>query len=148
MISIGQDKTSKLLVELLELVLVMITLKAKIQMVNRPSRILSLLLLNAILGYYMYIESSSRNPNDTAKLISPIYPKMPNSSVCFEFYYHMFGITMGSLRVYLKKISEPWNLTASKAFFVRSGNQGNKWYRGFQFFDSINEDYQVRTIYN
>lgn len=91
----------------------------------------------------MYIESSSRNENDTARLISPVYTVQKNTSFCFEFYYHMYGSTVGSLRAYLKKVSESWNLTESAAFFVQSGNQGNQWIRGFHYFKSIDDDFQV-----
>nr|CAH7761572.1 unnamed protein product [Callosobruchus chinensis] len=93
-------------------------------------------------GYYMYIESSSRNENDTARLISPVFDKI-NSEVCFEFYYHMFGATTGSLRAYIKKFSENWNLHPSKAFFSKRGNQGDRWYRAFHRFGVIDDEFQI-----
>ncbi|CAH1987170.1 unnamed protein product [Acanthoscelides obtectus] len=93
-------------------------------------------------GYYMYIESSSRNENDTARLISPVYDKV-DTEVCFEFYYHMFGATTGSLRAYVKKISENWNLDPKKAFFSMSGNQGDRWYRAFHRLGIIDDEFQI-----
>ncbi|XP_044260741.1 MAM and LDL-receptor class A domain-containing protein 1-like [Tribolium madens] len=93
-------------------------------------------------GFYMYIESSARNINDTARLISPVYDKT-DENVCFEFYYHMYGSTTGSLRIYLKKVNETWQLDPKKSLWEKSGNQGNRWYRGFITIGSINTDYQI-----
>jgi len=42
----------------------------------------------------MYVEASSRQVNDTARLISPIFPKM-DGHVCLEFWYHMYGKNTG-----------------------------------------------------
>jgi hypothetical protein len=39
----------------------------------------------------MYIESTSRLENDTARLMSPIYDASLVNDGCFSFYYHMFG---------------------------------------------------------
>ncbi|KAL3270817.1 hypothetical protein HHI36_021338 [Cryptolaemus montrouzieri] len=93
-------------------------------------------------GYYMYIESSSRNENDTARLISPVYDKTMNDT-CFQFFYHMYGITLGSLRVYMKMVNESWNLNPSKAFFEKNGNQGNEWIGYNHLFGPIPNDYQI-----
>lgn len=90
----------------------------------------------------MYIESSSRNVNDTAKLISPVY-ELPDTELCFEFFYHMFGATIGSLRVYLKKESQSWDLNTQTEFFSKEGNQGDKWYRAFRQLGVINEEFQI-----
>lgn len=93
-------------------------------------------------GHYMYLESSSRFENDTARLISPFYDKNDNNT-CFEFYYHMYGATMGTLRVYLKKANDSWEFEAKNAFFERSGNQGDRWYRSFNSLGPIDQDFQV-----
>ncbi|KAJ8980395.1 hypothetical protein NQ317_009389 [Molorchus minor] len=93
-------------------------------------------------GYYMYIESTSRNENDTARLISPIY-KNTQYDTCFEFFYHMYGITTGTLKVYLKLISEDWDLKSSKVIFSRSGNQGDMWYRSYHSLGTIGDEYQI-----
>lgn len=94
----------------------------------------------------MYIESSSRRVNDTARLISPIFNSIPDSDVCLEFYYHMHGIWTGQLRVYLKKESDPWDLNESKAMFSREGNHGDRWLRSFVYIGPISEDFQVIII--
>ncbi|CAH1155518.1 unnamed protein product [Phaedon cochleariae] len=93
-------------------------------------------------GYYMYIESSSKNENDTARLLSPVYDKM-DGEVCIEFFYHMFGSTIGSLRVYLRKASEKWNFNPKAVIFSKSGNQGDKWYRGYERLGKIDDDFQI-----
>ncbi|XP_049825124.1 MAM and LDL-receptor class A domain-containing protein 2-like isoform X2 [Aethina tumida] len=93
-------------------------------------------------GYYMYIESSSRNENDTARLISPVY-EPTKKDVCFEFWYHMYGATTGTLRVYLKKAKEDSNLKSSWVLFDMKGNQGNVWYKSRHFIGPIDDNYQI-----
>ncbi|KAK9886525.1 hypothetical protein WA026_016802 [Henosepilachna vigintioctopunctata] len=93
-------------------------------------------------GYYMYIESSARSENDTAKLISPVYDKTINNT-CFQFFYHMYGTTIGSLRVYLKMVNESSELDVSKAFFEKRGNQGNRWLEYLHMFGPIPKDFQI-----
>lgn len=92
----------------------------------------------------MYIESSSRFENDTARLISPVFDQV-NSEVCLEFFYHMFGSTMGTLHVYLKKYSDNWSLNPENAIFTKHGNQGNRWYRSFHYLGIIDEDFQANS---
>lgn len=91
----------------------------------------------------MYIESSSRFENDTARLISPVYDKTDNET-CFEFYYHMYGSSTGTLRVYLKKANDSWELDSENVFFSKSGNQGDEWFRSFNALGPIDQDFQVR----
>ncbi|CAH1102080.1 unnamed protein product, partial [Psylliodes chrysocephalus] len=94
-------------------------------------------------GYYMYIESSSKAQNDTARLISPVYDKM-DDEVCFEFFYHMYGATIGTLRVYLKTVNQTWSsLNPQSAIFTKSGNQGDKWYRSFHHLGIVKEEFQI-----
>lgn len=93
-------------------------------------------------GYYMYLESSSRFENDTARLISPFFDKTENNT-CFEFYYHMYGATMGTLRVYLKKANDTWDFDGSLAFFEKSGNQGDQWFRSLTSLGAVDQDFQV-----
>ncbi|XP_017781348.1 PREDICTED: uncharacterized protein LOC108566129 [Nicrophorus vespilloides] len=94
------------------------------------------------LGYYMYIEATSRKQNDTARLISPVYPKQTNNT-CLEFYYHMWGSSAGQLRVYLKKVNVSWILKPEDAIFLKSSNQGPLWQRSFLQFPEIDEDFQI-----
>lgn len=92
----------------------------------------------------MYIESSAKNKGDTAHLLSPIYDQStPNEQICFEFFYHMYGLTTGDLRVFLKKFNDTWNFNEQTAIFNKRGNQGNYWYRGFLKLGNINDSFQV-----
>ncbi|KAL1502100.1 hypothetical protein ABEB36_007295 [Hypothenemus hampei] len=93
-------------------------------------------------GHYMYIESSSKRTNDTARLVSPIFSKI-NNNVCLEFWYHMYGTTTGTLRAYVRKTSEPWPPKPEKAVFSKSGNQGNHWYQALVNLGNISEDFQI-----
>lgn len=93
-------------------------------------------------GYYVYIESSSRIENDTARLLSPVYNKMENG-FCFQFYYHMFGETTGQLRVYVKKVNDITDIKNLKPLFQRVGNQGNHWHMGYVSVDKIEQPFQV-----
>ncbi len=74
----------------------------------------------------MHIEASyPRQPGDRAVMESPAYPASLFGK-CVEFYYHMYGSGMGTLRVYLRK----GGVLDRKAVWTMSGNQGNKWHRG------------------
>ncbi|KAM7427033.1 hypothetical protein ABFA07_021757 [Porites harrisoni] len=67
-------------------------------------------------GYYMYIETSSpRVSGDNAILESPLLTFRGN--MCFKFFYHMYGATIGSLRVKI----------GTQTVFTAIGQKGNKW---------------------
>lgn len=53
-----------------------------------------------VAGYYMYTEVSSQRSGDKAQLLSPRYPK--TSGKCLQFWYHMYGVDIGTLAVYKK----------------------------------------------
>ncbi|XP_033751988.1 MAM and LDL-receptor class A domain-containing protein 1-like [Pecten maximus] len=66
-------------------------------------------------GHYMYIEASSpRRPGDVARLISAQEPATGQTSMCVEFWYHMYGRTTGTLSLYLRHGTS-------------NGDQGNRW---------------------
>ncbi|ESO97870.1 hypothetical protein LOTGIDRAFT_152977 [Lottia gigantea] len=71
-------------------------------------------------GYYAFIESSSRKPNDNARFITPAFKSTDGK--CLTFWYNMNGRQMGKLNIYLQTSSKPappiWN---------KSGNQGPQW---------------------
>lgn len=52
-------------------------------------------------GHYMVINTNTEVYSKSARLISPLY-KINAEKICFQFYYHMYGISVGSLRVYVK----------------------------------------------
>ena len=68
------------------------------------------------IGSYMYIETSSpRVAGDNAKLELSVSANGELS--CLEFYYHMYGGTMGTLNVF----------SGGAIVFNVSGNHGNHW---------------------
>lgn len=72
----------------------------------------------------MFIEASSpRKIGEKARLVSPKFT--PSSTTrCLQFWYHMYGANIGSLRVLSK-----WG-TGSKLEEVKwilNGSQGNQW---------------------
>ncbi|KAL8608892.1 hypothetical protein ACOMHN_065230 [Nucella lapillus] len=75
-------------------------------------------------GWYMYIETSApRVTNDTARLVSQTIPA--STAYCFTFWYHMYGIHVNRLNVYIRMGS---NL--GPAVWTRQQTQGNKWIQG------------------
>ena len=73
----------------------------------------------------MHIEASyPRVPGDRAVMESPEYPQTLFGK-CVEFYYHMYGTDMGTMRIYLRK----GGVLDRTPVWSMSGNQGNKWHR-------------------
>ena len=67
-------------------------------------------------GYYMYIETSlPRVAGNNAKLQVSVSGNGELS--CLQFYYHMYGSTMGTLNVF----------SGNALVFSLSGDQGNYW---------------------
>ncbi|XP_061166796.1 uncharacterized protein LOC133175702 [Saccostrea echinata] len=73
--------------------------------------------------YYMYIETSSpRSQGDTAILSTGLVSFSIAQERCLKFFYHMYGSTVGSLKVFYKGTD-----IAKTVAFSRSGDQGNQW---------------------
>lgn len=68
----------------------------------------------------MYIDASSRKSGEYARLLTPVMPK--TSAKCFEFWYHMFGSAVGSL-----KLRKRTGSSVGVRIWSRSGNQGDEW---------------------
>ena len=71
------------------------------------------------LGYYVYAEASNpRKTGDRAHLVSPSL----TGDFCVQFYYHMYGSSVGTLRVL--------RLTGSQRTIVGAftGDRGNVWH--------------------
>lgn len=92
-------------------------------------------------GFYLYTEAFSSLENETARLISPVY-KFENG-FCFRFYYHMYGEGIGTLRVYVKKESDPASLRRIDPVFNATGSQRNGWLEKVIRVDEMNEYFQV-----
>lgn len=52
-------------------------------------------------GHYMVINTNTEVYTKRARLISPLF-RMEAQKLCFKFYFHMYGINLGTLRVYMK----------------------------------------------
>nr|XP_054757011.1 MAM and LDL-receptor class A domain-containing protein 1-like [Lytechinus pictus] len=90
-----------------------------------------------VTGTYLFIETSTGAQGDAARLRSSFAPP---SSYCLEFWYHMYGATIGSLNVYIQNNQS----TAGLPIWTRSGSLGNSWTRGSV---AIVDTYAFRVIY-
>ena len=85
----------------------------------------------------MYIEvSGSLAAGSKARLVSPRYPATQGS--CLQFWYHMYGSTIGTLNVYVRYFS--WSM---KNVWSKTGNYTNIW-NVAQVTISASFSYQVR----
>ena len=80
------------------------------------------------LGHYMYIETSSpRVKGETARLVSDRFKIADGHNWCLKFWYHMYGNSVGALKVKLKMY--PFN--PSKPYYntkwTDQYNHGDSW---------------------
>lgn len=74
----------------------------------------------------MYVETSApRKQGDKARLLSEDFGATTFHGRCVKFWYHMYGATIGTLRVLVK--TGAGNKSES-AIWELSGNFGNQWY--------------------
>ena len=73
-------------------------------------------------GHYLFIETSFLPLNSKAWLIGPNIS--PQAGKCFQFWYHMYGNSIGQLNVYLMTTKT----VPSIPTWSRQKNQGNQWY--------------------
>ncbi|MED6241113.1 hypothetical protein ATANTOWER_028659 [Ataeniobius toweri] len=75
-------------------------------------------------GKYLYIESSHPSEKEnTAQLKSLLLPPAGQKGYCFTFWYHMFGATVGSLRMFLKTADS----LDKTLVWQQSGSQRDEW---------------------
>ena len=77
-----------------------------------------------VTGYYVFIEASiPQTQGDKARLVGPNFSQS-SSPKCLQFWYHMYGSSIGFLRVFAK-----WGAgNQSEALVWRlNGLQGNQW---------------------
>lgn len=75
-------------------------------------------------GKYLYIKSSPASvTGNMAQLKSLLLPPAGEKGYCFRFWYHMFGATVGSLRMFLQT-ADPLTKTL---MWQKSGHQGDQW---------------------
>lgn len=74
-------------------------------------------------GHYAYFEGSNKTQGEESNLTSMTVH--PHGEACFTFWYHMFGIGMGKLSVYLAMEN------TTRKLWEQSGNQKDVWRFGF-----------------
>lgn len=79
-------------------------------------------------GHYMYIEASSpRVKGEAARLVSDRFKIVNGHNWCLNFWYHMYGNSVGSLKVKLKiypfNPSKPYYRT----LWTQQLNHGDVW---------------------
>ncbi|XP_039434036.1 MAM and LDL-receptor class A domain-containing protein 2-like [Culex pipiens pallens] len=95
-------------------------------------------------GHFLMVDSAVQLTNETARLLSPLYPANYSQSACFQFFYHMYGDQIGSLTVYVKPSSVSLDsLTAEDVLFHRDTNQGNMWNEGFSKLNEQSDSFQI-----
>ncbi|XP_066271847.1 fibropellin-1-like [Branchiostoma lanceolatum] len=72
-------------------------------------------------GQYAHIEATCHTGGKKARLAGPIMPI--TSGTCLQFYYHMYGPSMGTLNVYTRHIGH----ALEQPVWSLSGDQGNAW---------------------
>lgn len=77
-------------------------------------------------GHYMFFETSSGTTGDTNSIISPAIDISTLTVAQMEYYVHMFGATMGTLRVYAQDIAGNRTLVDSLSG-SQQASQGDAW---------------------
>eukprot|EP00057_Strongylocentrotus_purpuratus_P007164 XP_011661638.1 PREDICTED: MAM and LDL-receptor class A domain-containing protein 1-like [Strongylocentrotus purpuratus] len=91
-------------------------------------------------GFYVYIESSSpRLPGEKARLVSTLQNATTSGGRCLEFYYHMYGATMGALNVNV--LDESGSETTIFTKGLR--DYGNRWLLSSINIDSGGSNFKV-----
>eukprot|EP00112_Aurelia_sp_Birch-Aquarium-sp1_P014794 Seg3210.1 transcript_id=Seg3210.1/GoldUCD/mRNA.D3Y31 product="Zinc metalloproteinase nas-6" protein_id=Seg3210.1/GoldUCD/D3Y31 len=75
-------------------------------------------------GSYLFVETSSpAATGDKARIISKEMPA--TEGLCMSFWYHMYGVTMGSLRIFTQSTNG-----VKSMIWEQSGDLGNQWLKG------------------
>ncbi|CAH3118157.1 unnamed protein product [Pocillopora meandrina] len=83
---------------------------------------------NSANGTYMFIEASSpRKTGDKARFFSETLSAVPAKGMCLQFWYHMYGLDIGTLNVVQKTTS---GSKSENILWTLQGQQGNKWLNG------------------
>ncbi|ELT98074.1 hypothetical protein CAPTEDRAFT_223844 [Capitella teleta] len=82
--------------------------------------------------YYTFIETSNKNLNDYANLMSNALGV--TGDVCLDFYYHMYGEEMGTLNVAVRSASGD-----DQVVFTKSGDQGDTWFHQTMTLSSLSQ---------
>ncbi len=94
-------------------------------------------------GYFMYTEASG-SLNQVFKVTSPIFDASALTSPVLEFWYHMYGQSMGTLQV---NILEPATATLhSDVITPVSGDQGDVWNNASVDLTPYTGEFQIEFI--
>lgn len=92
------------------------------------------------------MEATPLGRNQTVRLITPTLRGVPSDQEahCLVFWYHMFGMAVDSLAVYLmdatKQVS---SLESTEPLWILRGNRGNRW-RATEASITMRTDYKVK----
>lgn len=84
--------------------------------------------LGTVYGTYAYVEASSRNPKQKARLVSPVMT-FSQTRACLVFFASMYGEAMGNLTVYQSQGNR--SPSESNILITLIGNQGPQWKQVF-----------------
>ncbi|XP_066271846.1 fibropellin-1-like [Branchiostoma lanceolatum] len=74
-------------------------------------------------GHYMYARASL-NRNKVARVESPVI--QPTAGSCLQFFYHMYGSSVGTLSVFVRPSGQP----LGNPIWNKTGDQGDLWQKG------------------
>ena len=75
-------------------------------------------------GHYIHIDVSNKANNAVARLISPQFRN--DKSRCLSFWYHMHGVNINRLNIYLSGANG-----TGPAIWTKQGEQGLRWLNQF-----------------
>lgn len=94
-------------------------------------------------GFFMYIEASWSTPrNSYARLTSPEVGAQRRSS-CLEFWYHMYGVDVEELNVYIMASDGPLPSTPA---WTQTGDHGDYWHRATVNINMLNRPFKVTPL--
>ena len=94
-----------------------------ILLVHCPHHFAHLNLKYSVSGYYIYIETSSQQFNNSARIRSPTFST--SGDTCVTFWYHMYGPNVNRLSMYVA----PSASQQGTVMWTRSGNKGFQWHQ-------------------
>ncbi|XP_069770768.1 MAM and LDL-receptor class A domain-containing protein 1 [Narcine bancroftii] len=86
-------------------------------------------------GWYLYADSSNGKFGHSADIFTPEI-SLTGPKCKLVFWYHMYGVTIGSLQVFIRSAN------TTQLLWSLSGSQGNRWRRG-EIFLGVQSHFQV-----
>ena len=94
----------------------------------------------------MYLEATGPSANNHASFISPVYIKDSGVACNLSFFYHMYGVDIGTLNVFVTTLlptSSSGDSDRGNATWTRTGEQGKLWLEGTANLTDIGGSFQV-----